>query len=1154
MGGSHTDGMRSPGGKMTYSKFRAAVLLTALLAGSAGLMWGQAETGQITGTVTDPTGAVVPNASVKVVETSTGAERTTTASSAGDFAVANLLPAEYTVTVQAAGFKGFEQKVIVTVGAKVGLDVKLQIGQTGTTVEVSEAAVKIDTETQTLSTTVTQQQVRELPTLTRNPYALVALSGNVSDAAAGGRGVGFAINGQREASTNVLLNGAANNNEFTASVGQAVPLDSVQEFSVLTNNFTAEYGRASGGVVNVVTKSGSNAFHGTLYEYNRVSSLSSNTFDNNANSIPKSIFTRNQFGYSVGGPIKKDKLFFFSSTEWIRIRSAAAFTAVVPTSQFIADTAPGVQAFFNAYGKFGPTTSVLTTYTGAQQNLCGTNAACQAFVSANPNLPLFQKVAYTINGDAGGGNPENQYQTVARVDYNLSDKTQMYVNYALQSAAIFPGYASASPYAGYNTGENDFNNNILYSITHTFTPTFVSQSKAVFNRLNELQPFGAAGGDIPTLFTGTSGVTQLLNTSVLFPGYNPSTPGSSIPFGGPQNFVQLYEDLSWTHGKHSFRFGGSFDYQRDNRTFGAYEDGGYYLGAGTGSLGQSIANMLAGTAYEFQAAIYPQGSYPGETVNYPLTEPNFSRSNRYREGAAYGQDSWKISPRFTMNIGLRWEYYGVQHNKNANLDSNFYDPSTQIDTPLGIREGSVFLVPDSPGGSLWKPDYHNFAPRLGFAWDVFGDGKTSLRGGYGIGYERNFGNVTFNVIQNPPNYETVSITKANYTGPITISPANLGPFSKTAGTLKLPKASLRNVDYNIQQAYSHFWSTSLEHQFTNNFVVGIDYTGSRGVHLYDISVLNRAGYGNVFLGDPCSGAAFDCLSFLNSQYSGINRRGSRGWSNYNGLNLHAKLDDFAHSGVTLTAAYTWSHAMDNLSSTFSDTDSTCSFTNNGCFNTGYLDPYAPMLDKGNSDFDIAQRLSLSAIWNIPAFKNGNGLTHQILGGWQLAPIFEARTGSPYSIFDGSNSFTDYARAGLLGSVSATGNGNPPSNGAPNSFNYLTFPDSLVDHFVNPIYGWSDLPPFPADMTGRNAFRSPGFWNLDLGLYKTFTVTERVRIQLRGEAYNIFNHANLYVVGTSADVSNVVPTDGGNFSVTSCRGCTGATYDRRNLQLALRVTF
>ncbi len=1126
-----------------------------LLVSVVALTWSQTETGTVAGTVTDPSGATVPGASISVKNVATGAERTTNTSGAGDFTVTNLLPGQYVLTAQASGFAKFQQQVVLTVGAKVGVDAKLQVGQTGTTVEVTETTTPINTETQTLSTNVSQTQLRELPTLTRNPYALVALSGNVSDAAVGGRGVGFAINGQREASTNVLLDGAANNDEFGAGVGQSVPLDSVQEFSVLTNNFTAEFGRAGGGIVNVVTKSGTNAFHGTAYEFNRVSSLSSNTFDNNANGIPVSVFTRNQFGYSVGGPIKKDKLFFFSSTEWTRIRSAATDTAVVPTAGLIADAAPGVQQFFAASGKLKSNDGVLANYSYANTpSICGTNAACAAFGSANPTLPLFQKVSYLVDGDAGGGSPQNQYSTVARVDYNATDRTQLYARYALQSINYFAGFASASPYQGYDTGETDFNNNILLSAVHAFSPSFVSQSKAVFNRLNDLQPFGAAGGNVPTLFTGNTGVTQLFNSNVLFPGYNPSTPGASIPFGGPQNFVQLYEDLSWSRGKHSIRFGGSFDYSRDNRTFGAYQDGGYYLDKGTGSTGTSVAQLLAGTVYQFQAAIYPQGKFPGDTVSYPLGSPNFSRSNRYREGAAYVQDAWKVKPRFTVNIGVRWEYYGVQHNKNPLLDSNFYDPSTQIDTPLGIRQGQVVLAPNSTQGALWKPQTNNFAPRLGFAWDVMGDGKTSLRGGYGIGYERNFGNVTFNVIQNPPNYETVQVTSnsTNYPGEIPISASNLGPFGKSTGTLTLPSASLRNVDSNIRTAYDHFWSVSLDRQVTNNFMLGLDYTGSRGVHLYDIQVLNRPGYGNVFLGDPCTAAAGDCGSFLNSQYGGINRRGDRGYSNYNGLNLHANLRDIGHSGVTMTAAYTWSHALDNLSSTFSDADGF--FTNNGVFDTGYLDPYNPMLDKGSADFDIRQRVTISAVWEIPAFKSGKGVLHQILGGWELAPLFTARTGSPYSIFDGSNASFVYPRAAFLQPVSGAANGNPLSNGAPNSFNYLTFADSSVDHYTNPTYLYSDLPGFPANMTGRNAFRTPGFWDLDAGLYKNFTLTERIGLQFRAEAFNIVNHANLYTVGSSADVSNVTPGDGGNSSVTACKGCTGATYDRRNLQLALKLTF
>lgn len=1132
------------------SQLKRNQLLRVLLAilGTCWLVWGQAETGQITGRVTDPTGAVIPNATVRVVSTSTGTERTTTTSNAGDFAVANLLPGEYSVSAESQGFSTFKQNVVVTVGSKVGLDVKLQIGQTGTVVQVAESAVKVNTETQTLGTVIDKTQTTELPTLTRNPYALVAVSGNVSSAGVGNRGVGFAINGQREDSTNVLLDGAANNDEFTASVGQAVPLDSIQEFSILTNNFTAEYGRASGGIVNVVTKSGTNDFHGTAYEFNRVSALSSNSFDNNAKSLPKSVFTRNQFGYSFGGPVKKNKLFFFSSTEWIRIRSSAEQTAWVATPQFIAAASPNTQSFFTAFGALKPNVVTLQSlsvnqFKGQGVDLCGTSAGCAAF---NPNTPIFSQIAYTSAGDAGGGVPDNEYQTVARVDYNATDRTQLYARYALQSVVNPPGTISSSPYVGFDSANTNFNNNILLSMIHTFNPTLVSQSKAVFNRLNNQEPFGSQP-PVPTLYVNPTGAYSLESTNVLFPGYDPSTPGSGIPFGGPQNFVQLYEDLSWTHGKHEIRFGGSFDYQRDNRTFGAYETAGDYLSSG--SIGPAISNFLAGGLYRIQVAINPQGKFPGDTATLPIGPPNFSRSNRYDEGAVYVQDSWKVIPRFTLNIGLRWEHFGVQHNKNPNLDSNFYDPANQIDTPLGVRQGQIYLSPNSPiGGGLWKPDYHDFAPRVGFAWDVTGDGRTSLRGGYGIGYERNFGNVTFNVIQNPPNYETVQINAKTF-GYIPISPNNFGPLSGSSGTFPLPAASIRNVDPNIRTAYAHFWSVSLEHQLTKNLLIGADYTGSRGVHLYDIEVLNRFGYGNVFLGDPCSYAAQDCTSTLNTQYTGINRRGDKGFSNYNGLNLKTIARNFGNIGLTLSANYTWSHSLDNLSSTFSDADPLNN--NNGQFLVGYLDPYAPQLDKGGSDFDIRQRVTLAAVWDIPGAK-GKGLMSQILGGWSIAPIFTAQTGNPYSIFDCGNAYNFCTRAGFTTPIPVNGNSNAADTGAPNTFAYLPLPAASIDHYTNPLYFYSDLPPFPPDTTGRNTFRAPGIWDLDLGVYKSFQVTERVKLQLRGEAYNLMNHANLYVVGTAAD-------DSSTSYIPSCRGCTptgfpNSTIDRRNLQLAAKIIF
>ena len=1140
-----------------------AITLLAALALACLISFGQTEFAQLTGNVIDPAGAGVPAASVTVKSMDTGSLRTVTANASGSFTVSDLIPGNYLVTASAPGFSRIDKQVTLTVGAKSSVDLPLEVGSASTVVEVKDSAVHVDTTTQTLATVVNESQLRELPTLTRNPYDLVGISGNVSegDACTGtsvttGCGAGFAINGLREASTNVLLDGAANNDEFAGKVGQAVPLDSISEFSILTNNFTAEYGRAAAGIVNVATKNGTNDFHGTVYEFNRVSDLASNGFNNNAFDIPKSVFTRNQFGYSAGGPIKRNKLFFFSSTEWLRIRSTAVTEVVVPDQNLISLTAPNTQQFFQTYGKLSSGTRIAQTYSINQVNnatgtsLCGSNTACNAL---NPDMPILDLVAYSAPGDAGGGFPENGYQTVNRIDYNLTDKTQIYGRYALQSTFDFPGYVSNSPYQGFNTPENDFNNNMLVSVVHVFSANWVSQSKAVFNRLNEVQPFGSYPA-VPTLYTSEQGTGAIEGTSLVFPGYSPFTPGGSIPFGGPQNFVEFYEDVTYTHGKHDIRFGGALTYLRDNRTFGAYETAGDYLSTGT-NVGEAIGGLLNGQLAELAVAVNPQGKYPGDTVNLPLGPPNFSRSNRYWEPALYVQDAWKLSRRLTLNLGVRWEYYGVQSNKNPDLDSNYYYGGG-VDTPEGVATGSVQIAPQSPVGGVWKKDYRDFAPRVGFAWDVFGDGKTSFRGGYGIGYERNFGNVTFNIIQNPPNYATIDVTSNQL--PLPISTANYGPFAGSSGTLVLPPAELRNINQNIPTAYAHFWSASLERQITNHIVAGLDYSGSKGVDLYDIADQNYPGYGNVFLNQPCSYAASAayyaggspvgaCLNYLNPQYTAINVRGANGFSHYDGLNLRAVVNNFA--GLQLNFNYTWSHAIDNLSSTFSTANlGTVGSANNGDFILGYLDAFAPNLSKGNADFDIRQRVVVSAVYQVPGFSKDRTWKGQALGGWSLAPIFTARTGSPYSIVDCTYNIRWCPYAAFNGSVPVNGSGSPAAiTSTPNTFNFLQLPVSEIDHWTNPMFYFSDLPPYPSNMTGRNTFMGPGFWNLDVGLYKTFRFAERFSMQLRAEAYNLFNHANLYVEGGAADTLTTT-------YIPACYGCSGTPSDHRNLQLALKLLF
>jgi hypothetical protein len=332
---------------------------------------------------------------------------------------------------------------------------------------------------------------------------------------------------------------------------------------------------------------------------------------------------------------------------------------------------------------------------------------------------------------------------------------------------------------------------------------------------------------------------------------------------------------------------------------------------------------------------------------------------------------------------------------------------------------------------------------------------------------------------------------------------------------------------------------------THVLVAG-DYSGSKGVNLYDVSLNNRAGYGNVFLGIPCSYANQDCTAPLNPQYSFINTRGNLGFSDYDALVVRTVIDNLGKSGLRLNANYTWSHAIDNLSTTFSDTVTGASAANWGQFQVGYLDPFAPGLNKGNADFDIRSRVAVSGIWDIPAGKSATGWKKEVMGGWSVAPLFTARTGSPYTIFDCTNAYTVCPMAAFNGPVPVSANGNPQPTGVPNTFNFLPIPSS-VDHYTNPTYFYSDLPPFPSNMTSRNEFRAPGYWDLDFGAYKTLAFSEKYKLQIRGEFYNLFNHANMFVQGVDADVSSTA-------FIPACKACTGTYLDRRNVQLAAKFIF
>jgi hypothetical protein len=1103
--------------------FRSAGILAAFVGLFAVSAFAQVETGQIAGTVKDQTGAVISGASVTVTSAG-GFVRTTTTDEQGNYALTNLQAGTYDVKVEKSGFATLTSKAQVVTGSRVVVDASLGAQGNVDIVEVTgQEGIQINTETQELKTVVSERQLKELPTINRDPNSLVQLSGNVVPDNQSGRGAGFAINGQRSASTNVLLDGADNNDSFVASTGQQVPLDSVAEFTVLTSNFSAEYGRASGGIVNVATKAGTNNFHGTAYEFNRLSALASNDYDNNARGIAKGVFTRNQFGYSIGGPIVKSKLLFFSSAEFIRVRSSQAQNFLVPTQQLLAASNINTRNFFTAF----PLATAINgrTYSRADaafQQLIP-NTAVGAFADAFPagsTTPLFGVVSRNVAVNAGGGTPGNQYLYNNRIDWNLTDKTSIYGRYAIQKGN---STGEVSPYRGFDTQNSIFNNNILVSMTHTFSDRFTYQAKGVFNRLNTNQPLGANPSG-PTLYMNSGGVNRIDGQSIVFPGYTAQFPGNAIPFGGPQNYFQIFQDATYIRGRHEMRFGGSYIRILDNRTFGAYQNAVAALSQANNPT-TSLNNFIAGNLGFFQVAINPQGQFPGGTVTLPASQPNFTRNNRYNEFNLYFTDGWRMTNRIKANLGLRYEYYGVQKNTDQRLDSNFYFGSGSTIFQQ-IANGVVDLAPNR--GGLWGKDLNNFAPRVGIAWDVLGDGRLSIRGGYGISYERNFGNVTFNVIQNPPNYGVLALLPGQggfTTIPISTSP--LGPFGGTGAPRTIPAVTLRAVDPNIRTAYAHSWNAAVEYQVFRNSVFSIEYAGSKGSGLYTIQNINRP-FSNVLNGG--NGAAR-----LNTTYSNINFRDDTGFSNYNAMNVSFRSSELFKTGFSVTANYTWSHAIDNLSSTFSEGDI-------GNYGLGLLDPFNPKLDRGNADFDIRHRFVTSGIWAIPFAKDTKGIAKQVLDGWQVSYIFTARTGQHYTLYDCANGFALCPRAAVTSSIRTRGADNPALAGT-NVFNYIDYRNlnTTAGGFLNPVSLTSDFGPYPSNLIGRGAITGPGNWNLDLGIYKRFFLTERYNLQFRAEMFNAFNHANLFIDGTTLDVAS------GTFIQAN-------RFGRRQIQLALKFIF
>jgi hypothetical protein len=1144
--------------KLTKSACVFVCALVCLFYGTTA--WAQGGTGALTGLVFDPSAAVVANAKVTLTNSATGAVRSTQSSDAGVYRfVALPVVGTYTLKVEVAGFKtAVIGDIVITVASVATQDVHLELGMATQTVEVTSAAVLVQPTESAVSTLVDRRIWENMPLEVRNQNVFIEMAaGVVPDAQAGGQR-GASVNGARSGTGNYLVEGTDNYEQGQGGRGgissgpggasTSISPDAIGEYRIITNSFAAEYGKGGGFITDTVLRSGVNQFHGSLFEYNRVQALAANDFFSNAQGL-KDSRVRNQFGGSVGGPIRKDRTFFFSSVEFQRLRVGSPLHAIGTTQQFLdwvksgslktwAETSTGGlcnnQTFLDNY--FGDGTAGSSGMTAAP--------CVGAFPQSATLRPIFTHLAqvgpfpvaksglsstgagyYTtdltypvpVYGDVYVSNPEhlNEYRISAKVDHRLSDKDQLsafYLNQTTNSGDPYGGGGNDIGPAYINDGRGE---NVGVTWTHTVTPTLLNTLKLGYLRHRS---------DYPPP-PGTLGIPMILTA------YDPITVGFGLYAGLPQFFTEnqfQYQDhISYVRGKHSFKAGGEYRRTRNgsrfyNDTFGTF----YPYG---------VEDLVTDLAFTDEADMALLGDYESGSVYYasaavdPTTGklPEVYRGFRANEYAFYFQDDWRVNPRLTINGGVRWEYFGPPHNFRENIDSNFYygDPVRPIATtstnPFFPKNDTFYAGVATAtfklrNFELWKKDLNNFSPRLGFAYDVRGNQKLVLRAGAGIMYDRVYNNVFENIRFNPPYFSDNMVgAAANGVPAGALSSPGLYtvPFSSTplfaSGYHALPNP--RHMDQNMVTPYYEQFHFGIQWEFYKGYMLETEYVGTLGHKLVGYRDINT------FDGRTASGLS---TTRINKTIGADNYRSNDYASNYHGLQATVK-KTYAR-GLAFNFSYTWSKAMDELSDLFNN--------RSGARPT---DSMNPRTDYGRADFDMRHRVVGTLSYELPFFKN-----NRFAGGWSFNTIIALQSGVPFSPWSSSGSY-DLNKDGIATDrIVYVGSGSPADSKLTSSPADGYFDTSMWKRYVCPasVNGgkWCNAP------ISRNSMIGPGLQNVDFNLTKKFKITERVTVTLQGNSFNLFNHTNFELPATNM--------------TSSAFGKSTLTFGPRITQLALRVDF
>lgn len=1113
-------------------------LLTLSLVGSA-----EAQTvqGVVTGSVADSSGAVIPGATLTLTNDGTGVEQQLATGNGGDFRFGLVPPGTYTLTIKAQGFTAREVRNIVVEASKtVPVAVTMSVASAQTVVEVTAQEAMVQTATADLATTVNQKTIESMPLLTRNVFDLAFAAPAVTQ----GMNFNASAGGSRESGTTYMLNGADNNDNFSeGSYNISPPLESVREFTMLTNNMSAQYGHASGALVSAVQKSGTNGFHGVAYEFNRNRSFNASDFFANRAGSDKPKYIRNQFGGEIDGPVIKDKTFFTFTFDRVDLRQGGDLVQAVPTPSELTAMSTNAGPLAQQYlKKYNPLTST---------------ALCPAEDVNYPDAVGHIGCIHVFDPDTTGQNI-----FVARIDQNFSthDRLSFTANITryVRNQKFDGGYATST--ANIPAVDPEHYHNLSLVETHIFNPRLLNELTIAHNRHYSKYQAG----------DGTSDSAQVIidgaNYGGLGFGYGPSE--GALVQGFVQDRWQFQDNLSWTKGQHSFKFGGGLQYGILYRNWDLGSPGIYEFANTTGPSAADVG------------AVNPDGSI-GNIGNY--ADSNFQRDFPYyselsidpHTGAAgnayrhyimkdinlFFQDDWKVSRRLTLNLGMRWERYGAPteaHNVIAQFTNlNGTDPAT-------IAAARV-----TPVNSMWKTPSRDFGPRVGFAYDVLGDGRMSVRGGFAISYDRLFDNIWSNGAWNPPFYalldhDATASDSVVYTIPPSIGNTYVPDSIPRAGY----RVSVRTMDVHMKDSSTQNYYFGIEKQFFRDFLLRVNYQGSMGHHLSQLMNLNRydgMNY-NATLNTSSPGRP-------NALYSGFNYRANNLNSNYNAM--VTEVQKRFSNGLQFQFSFAWSRLMDQGSDLFSGS------TTSG----GYSQPYYfqsnshPGLEYGPGAFDHQKNFKAIFTYELPFFKGQTGVLGHALGGWQISGFYQGYSGHPIEVYSSRGRFKGNATDpnGFLENIAGdynldgVGNDHPnfigssasavysnfsPADGiftdnnllgcgfagakstniqACNSNYGVTTPNSL---FVNPSGTGVHF-----GTLGRNLFRGPWFNGLDGSLLKNFKITERVRMQFRFEALNLDNHPNFDGIVTNLN--------DGRFGKAQI--LVGQAPARR-LQMGTRITF